>query len=117
MEIKTHTINDLKYAEVIADYVVLKTSEDGLDLLGNLYYQGLDKILIHEKNIIPEFFDLKTGLAGEVLQKFAQYRMPLAIIGDFSKFTSKSIRDFIYESNNGRHINFVASADEALHPL
>ncbi len=114
MTIETHHTNNIKIAEIISDDIVLRSVEDGLDLLGNLYYQGFDKIFIHEKNITADFFDLKTKLAGEVLQKFAQYRMPLTIIGDFSKSESKSLTDFIYESNNGRQINFVGSLSEAL---
>ena len=96
MEIKTHNIEDTKVAEIITDKVILRSTEDGLDLLGNLYYQGFDKIIIHEKNITPEFFDLKTKIAGEILQKFAQYQMPLIIVGDFSKYKSKSLNDFIF---------------------
>ena len=117
MKIETHNINNTKIAEIITDDIVLKTTEDGLDLLGNLYYQGFDKIIIKEKNITPDFFVLKNGIAGEILQKFSQYRMPLAIVGDFSKFTSKSIADFIYESNKGKQISFVASVEEALTPV
>lgn len=114
MKIETHNINNIKIAEIISDDIVLKTTEDGLDLLGNLYYQGFDKIIIDEKNITPDFFDLKNGIAGDILQKFSQYRMPLTIVGDFSKFRGKSITDFIYESNKGRHINFVSSVGEVL---
>lgn len=117
MEIKTHEINHTKIAEIIADGIILKTTEDGLDLLGNLYYQGYYKIIIQEKNITPEFFDLKSRIAGDILQKFAQYRMPLIIVGDFSKFESKSLNDFIYESNTGKHVNFVSSISDALHGI
>lgn len=53
-------------------------------------------------------------MAGEILQKFSTYQVRLAIIGDFSKYTSKSLTDFIYESNKGKHINFVNSTTEAL---
>ncbi|WP_449401649.1 DUF4180 domain-containing protein [Chryseobacterium wanjuense] len=55
-----------------------------------------DKVIIHEKNITPEFFDLKTKIAGDILQKFSNYRVKLAIVGDFSKYESKSIKDFIF---------------------
>ncbi len=41
---------------------------------------------------------------GEILQKFVTYKAKLAIAGDFSVYTSKSLKDFIYESNNGNHI-------------
>jgi len=114
MKIEAHKINNAEIAEVLSNDIIIKTSEDGLDLLGNLYYQGFDKIVIHEKNIIPTFFDLKNGMAGEILQKFSNYRVRLAIVGDFSKYTSKSMNDFIYESNNAKHINFVDSTNQAL---
>ena len=114
MEIKTHKIEDTKVAEIITDKVILRSTEDGLDLLGNLYYQGFDKIIIHEKNITPEFFDLKTKIAGEILQKFAQYQMPLIIVGDFSKYKSKSLNDFIFESNKSQQINFIKDLSNIL---
>ena len=114
MEIKTHNIEDTKVAEIITDKVILRSTEDGLDLLGNLYYQDFDKIIIHEKNITPEFFDLKTKIAGEILQKFAQYQMPLIIVGDFSKYKSKSLNDFIFESNKSQQINFIKDLSNIL---
>ena len=117
MEIKEHILYKIKIAEIISNEIIIKTTEDALDLMGNIYYQGFDKMIIYEKNITPNFFDLKTKLAGDILQKFAQYRMPLIIIGDFSKYTSISLSDFIYESNKGNQINFLASQGEALNTL
>nr|WP_311176602.1 DUF4180 domain-containing protein [uncultured Porphyromonas sp.] len=117
MRIETHRIGQAKVAEIQAEGLVLTSVEDGLSLLGDLYYQGFDKIILHEENIVPEFFDLKTKLAGEVLQKFVQYRMPLAVVGDFSEYTSKSLRDFIYECNQGRQVNFVTELSSALKDL
>lgn len=117
MKIEAHSINDIKIAELISDDIIINTTKDGLDLLGNLYYQGFDSIVMNEKNITPDFFDLKNGMAGEILQKFSTYRVRLAIVGDFSKYTAKSLKDFIFESNKSRHINFVASTEEALKVL
>lgn len=117
MKIETHTLNDIKIAEVISEVNIINKMEDGLDLLGNLYYMGFDKIIIHEKDITTDFFDLKNGIAGEILQKFSTYRVQLAIVGDFSMYTSKSLNDFIYESNKGRHINFVSSVTEVIKVL
>jgi len=117
MKIETHDINDTKIAELISEDTIINNIEDGLDLLGNLYYQDFDKIIIYEKNVTPDFFDLKNGIAGEILHKFSNYRVRLAIVGDFSKYTSKSVNDFVYESNKGRQINFVASQLEAIKVL
>ena len=117
MEIKTHGIDDIKIAEVVSDHIVIANAQDGLDLLGNLYYQDFDNIIIHENNIAPEFFDLKNGIAGEILQKFSNYRIRLVIVGDFRKYQSKSVKDFIFESNKRGHINFLDSVSDAVERL
>jgi hypothetical protein len=117
MEIKIHQIRHTEIAEVMADDIVIKTTEDGLNLLGNLYYQGFDRIVIYEKNITTEFFDLKNGMAGEILQKFSNYRVGLAIVGDFKKYESKSLNDFILESNKIGRVKFVNSGTQAIKVL
>lgn len=98
MTIQSHEINNIKIAEIISDDMIIQSAQDGLDLMGNIYYQGFDKVIIYEKNITPEFFDLKTRIAGEILQKFSNYRIGLAIVGDFSKYESKSMKDFILKA-------------------
>ncbi|MBW6480848.1 MAG: DUF4180 domain-containing protein [Bacteroidales bacterium] len=117
MKFETHQINEVKIAEVISEDIIINSVDSAVNLLGNLYYQGFDKIIIHEKILTPDFFDLKNGMAGDILQKFSNYRMPLAIIGDFSKYTSKSVNAFINECNRGKQINFVNSLPEALKAL
>jgi hypothetical protein len=53
-------------------------------------------------------------MAGEILQKFSNYRVRLAVVGDFERHTSKSVRDFIHESNQGKQVNFLPTVVEAL---
>ncbi len=117
MTIHSHEINTIKIAEVISDHMIIQSVQDGLDLMGNIYYQGFDKVILYEKNITPEFFDLKTKIAGEILQKFSNYRIGLAIIGDFGQYESKSLKDFIFESNKAKHVNFLESLEDALDHL
>ncbi len=114
MEIKEHKNGTLKIAEVVSDRVIVTSAEDSLELLGNLYYQGFDKIVLMDSYLCADFFDLKSGLAGEILQKFSTYKMKLAIVGNFSKYESKSLRDFIFESNKGTTVNFVDTLVKAL---
>lgn len=114
MKFNTHYIDNIKIAELEGEEIAIRHNEDGLDLLGDAYYQGFDRIIIHEKSITSDFFDLKNGMAGEILQKFSNYRVRLAIVGDFSKYSSKPLHDFIYERNKGRQINFANSQAEAL---
>ena len=56
-------------------------------------------------------------MAGEILQKFINYRVKAAIYGDYSRYTSKPLRDFIYESNRGKDFFFVSSEEEAVRRL
>jgi hypothetical protein len=113
MEISFIEVNEIKIAEIISEAVLIKKTQDALDIMADCNYQGSWKIILHQKNIIADFFDLKTGIAGDILQKFSTYNVQLAIVGDFSKYTSKSLRDFIFESNRLGRISFVNSAEEA----
>lgn len=117
MEIENHIINNNKIAEVNSENIIIQSVEDGLDLLGNLYYSDYDRIIIHEKNINSDFFDLKTGIAGEILQKFSNFRVRLIIVGNFDKYENNSLKQFIFESNKGKQVNFLSSLSEALKQL
>ena len=91
----------------------IKSVEDIMDFFGDLYINNCNAVAIEKEALDDSFFDLKTGLAGEILQKFSTYSLRLAIIGDFSNVESKSLRDFIRESNKRRSINFVESLEKA----
>lgn len=107
-------IKNTNYVEVIGTGILIHTVDDALDILGNAYYGGFDKIIIAKKHFTPDFFNLKTRLAGEILQKFSTYRMRIAIIGDFDTYKSNSLQAFIRESNQGTLVNFLNSVEEAV---
>jgi hypothetical protein len=117
MDVVINKHNEMKFAFIEFDDIVINNTQDAFDLMGNAGYQGASCIILREQNINPQFFDLKTGLAGDILQKFSNYQTRLAIIGDFTKYQSKSLSDFIRESNKYGHINFVSSNEEALNAL
>ncbi|NVO10419.1 MAG: DUF4180 domain-containing protein [Bacteroidales bacterium] len=113
MKIEISQINEVSIAEIISENIIINSTQDALDIMGNCTYQGSTRIIIREKNIIPDFFDLKTGIAGDILQKFLTYSVRLALVGDFKKYKSESLKDFIFESNNYGRVVFVSSVDEA----
>jgi hypothetical protein len=117
MQIIVHENQGMTVAEIKSDGLLIREIQDGVNLVGEMYFQGYDRIILHEQNITPEFFDLKNGMAGEILQKFSNYRIRCSIVGDFSKYTRKSIRDFIFESNKTGWITFAGSVEEALKRL
>lgn len=103
-----------KIAEIIPGKTVISEAGDILDLLAEASLNDCNKLIVHSTSLHPDFFDLKTKLAGEILQKFSNYRMKLAIIGNFSQYKSKSLHDFIRESNRMGIITFVSNLQEAL---
>ena len=89
-----------------------QTPRDALDLIATArHVHGCGKLILPKACLPVHFFDLKTGLAGEMLQKFTNYRCPVAVVGDFSAYTSTALRDFIRESNRGGAVLFLP--DEA----
>jgi hypothetical protein len=117
MEIRILERDGQKFGEVISDDLHLRAAQDVLDIMATASYDGCQNIIIHERNFDPDFFDLKTRIAGEILQKFSNYRMRLAIVGAFDKFESQSLRDFIVECNRGRTVFFVDDINAAVAKL
>ncbi|KUN86199.1 DUF4180 domain-containing protein [Streptomyces griseoruber] len=85
-----------------------------LDLVGDAMGQDAELVAVPAERCGTEFFRLRSGVAGAVVQKFANYRLRLAVVGDISRHLadSSALRDFVYESNRGRQLWFVADEGE-----
>ena len=106
-----HHINGQSIAELSAEGVMLSTAQQFLQMIMDSSAEG---IIVHQESIDQKFFDLRSGLAGEMLQKVVNYRLRLAIVGDFSIYESKSLKAFILESNRSNAIVFVNTIEDAL---
>lgn len=115
MEIKIIEHNHVRCAQICGSEPVITDTQSALDVLMRAKYEAeTSNIIISKALVAEEFFVLSTGLAGEILQKYVNYGGRIAIFGDFSRYTSKPLRDFIYESNQGRDVFFAAAEEEAL---
>ena len=87
--------------------------QDALDLIGATYARA-DVVAVPAHRFDERFFTLCSGLAGEIMQKFVNYQVRLAVVGDISAHVAAStaLRDLVFESNKGRHVWFVADLDE-----
>ena len=115
-------LNIEKWNETVAilreESLCVATPQDAMDLIATARYEtGCEALILPKEALSEDFFRLSTGLAGEVLQKFVNYGMRVAIAGDFSHYTSKPLRDFIRESNRGKTVFFVSTEAEALEKL
>lgn len=118
MKIETIWQNQQTAAVVTGEGLLLTDVQSALDLAMTVQYEtDCRRIALYKENITEDFFKLSTCLAGEVLQKYINYHIKVAIIGNFDCYTSKPLHDFIYESNSGRDVFFVPTREEALERL
>ena len=107
--------NNIVCAVINSDEKVFTDAQSALDVLMTARCDADTKnIVIDKKLIVEDFFILSTGLAGEILQKYTNYGGRIAIYGDYSRYTSKPLKDFIYESNKGKDVFFVATLEDAI---
>ncbi|ATO50813.1 DUF4180 domain-containing protein [Brevibacillus laterosporus] len=118
MEIKVNQNGDSKVAIISSDSIIINNVNDALDVMANVRYNnGCEKMLVRKEHLTEDFFNLRTGFAGEVLQKYTNYKMKIAIVGEFESYNSKSLNDFIYECNKGKQVFFKPTEEEALEAL
>lgn len=98
--------------------IIINDAASAVDFVMETKYKtNCHKIALNKSAITEDFFILSSGLAGEILQKFVHYGIKFAIYGDYSKYTSKPLKDFIYESNQGKDVFFVTTKDAAIEML
>lgn len=117
-------MNAIKIHTDVGDYIIcqpgsglISTERDILDLLS--YGYGMDQIrlIVHSIDLHPDFFNLKTGLLGNIFLKLSNYRVKTAFIVEMNKIESERFHELIYEHKRSREIRFfenLASAEQWL---
>ena len=118
MNMQIITQNGAIVALITGNAKIITDTQSALDLIMTVKYEAKTALIAIDKACISdEFFILSNGLAGEILQKFVNYNVKIAIFGDYTKHKSKPLKDFIYESNSGRDIFFTNTKNEAIEKL
>lgn len=118
MNVRISEKESSKVAIVESSDVLINSTQGALDLMATInHLYDCNKMVICESAITSSFFDLKTGIAGDILQKFTNYNMKVAIVGAFANYGSKSLKDFIYESNQGSQVFFLGDENTAVDRL
>lgn len=118
MKIEIRKKNDVQAALIYSEEPLITDVQSALDLIMSVQYEtGCSNITVNKEAIAEDFFVLSTCLAGEILQKFINYGVRFAVYGDFSRYTSKPLKDFMYESNHGKDIYFQDTAELAVDKL
>jgi len=107
-------INDARIAVVESSEPVVTDGQSALDLAATVdYTHAARRLILPKAAVCEDFFRLSTGMAGEIAQKFVNYGFHVVVVGDFSGYTSRPLRDYMLECNRARHINFAATESEA----
>ncbi|MBD2867252.1 DUF4180 domain-containing protein [Paenibacillus arenilitoris] len=118
MNLSIEERNGVKIAVASGSETVIADVQSALDLIATAWHvKESDRIVMPKSLISEKFFDLKTGLAGEILQKFINYNVKLAVVGDFSAYASESMQAFIFECNKGASFLFVPTEEHAIEKL
>jgi len=109
-----NVVHGVRILEVAPEGPVLRTDRDAVALIGDALGYQATLVLLPIARLGDDFFDLSTRIAGDLFQKFVNYRMRLVIVGDMSSrvAASTSLRDFVREANRGTQIWFVNNASE-----
>lgn len=85
---------------------LIASGGDVLDLLATSGFMLSNKLLLEQAHLSPDFFDLSTGLAGEIFLKLTNYRVKTAVVINLTTIPSPRFHELVYECNKGREINF-----------
>jgi hypothetical protein len=107
------TIHDVPILMCASEGEAIGSEREVLDLIGDAVYQGAQWVVIPAGRFDEAFFQLRTRVAGEITQKFVNYRVGIVVLGDISRHTtaSSALRDFIRECNRGRQTWFLADVE------
>jgi len=107
---QTYTANDTIVLELDPSGPLVGSERDATDILGEAFAHNATVIIIPAERLDPEFLRLRSGLAGNFIQKLQNYHCRLVILGDISAAiaASTALRDFVYETNAIGNHRFVA---------
>ena len=105
--------NGKKYIEYASKEHLIQNEQDGVDLIAACSEQDTNLILLHSEALSDEFFQLRTGLAGAVLQKLSNYRVKAALVLTDSERVKGKFKDFLAESNRGNSFRVFQEKAEA----
>jgi len=102
-----------KYIEIVSSEALISSEKDALEIISACYEHNAHLIMIHSEALTDDFFKLRTGVAGEILQKFVNYKFKVAlVVGSEEKIKGK-FKELLAETNKGNDYRTFNDAVEA----
>ena len=109
---KEQSMNEVRRILIASESgISIRSLSDVSDALGACF--GSAGLILDESDLAREFFDLRSGLAGELFQKFINYKLRVAIVLPDPEAYGERFSELACEHRSHSMIRFVRSADEA----
>ena len=92
----------------------VERAADALDVVSASFEHRAPRLLLDETDLPDAFFELKSGFAGEFVQKLINYRITTAAVFRGSRPYSQRFREYIDEARSGRQFRAFSDATAAL---
>ncbi|MCX5779751.1 MAG: DUF4180 domain-containing protein [Firmicutes bacterium] len=113
MDYKVKEIDKQRYIECAAVGTCIENEGDALDLVAACFENDTNRLLLEEGILPPEFYELRTGLAGKILQKFVNYSIRVAAVIDPETVNQGRFREMVLELNQGCHFRVFDNCTDA----
>ncbi|HWP98808.1 MAG TPA: DUF4180 domain-containing protein [Syntrophomonadaceae bacterium] len=113
MDYRVKETGNKRYIECIEGNECLKNEQDALELVVICHQNDAGLLILHEENIAQDFFELKTGVAGNILQKFINYSIKVAAVLEPERVKEGRFREMVIEANQGSHFRVFHNYMEA----
>jgi len=117
MDDRLRSRNNVQFIDLVGSDFNIKREGEVLDLMGMCYSYQCNLILLDHVNLSDDFFDLRTGLAGSAMQKFANYQVRVAVLLPTNAHHNDRFKELMYEMNGSNMIRFYDDRDQAEHWL
>ncbi len=113
MDYKLYERNDVRYIDFSAAGLLIQTEQDANDLIAVCFEHKTSGIILSAEAFTDDFYKLRTGLAGAILQKFVNYHAKVAIVFADDARVKGKFKEFLEEANRGKEFRSFGSREDA----
>jgi len=105
--------NNSRYIECDSAEAPLRSEQDALDLIGACFENETSLVILHAGMLSDDFLNLRTGLAGQILQKLINYHIKAAAVIAHGPEIQGRFKELLAESNKGNDFRVFGSTADA----
>jgi PadR family transcriptional regulator, regulatory protein AphA len=113
MEFSVVEKGEEKYIECLPGTGLIAKENDALDIVAACGEHRILRVMIHAENLSDDFFKLRTGLAGAVLQKLVNYHIRAAAVLTPEQVDQGKFKDMVIETNRGNQFRVFYEREKA----